>query len=387
MRFSLLRLTALCGATFLAIGCQEGIAPSPTDTSVRSPRISAALAPVAPGSAIVLDQQTGTLSETGSELAKGFNLPNANPHLGDAVVATFFWTGTATITSVTDFQTDANRTPIGNIFHLVESVSAGGVSMATYVATNVQGYPDPAPNPTIVYAVRATLSGPVSDGGIMISAYSGVAPVFTNAFGGHSSGSGASSSATVSDAGQIPINAGAVAYGVTMANALVGRDPPPGYTPFPAGSMSDNVMVAEGDYLVASVTGTTDPRWTWGGFSQPSTWLASVLSLNPPPHLVFTAPPKTTLPLVTMPAVQVTVTDASGNAVTGFTGTVTIAIGHNGGTVTAGTLSGTTTVAVVNGVATFSDLSIDQLGNGYTLVVTAGGTTGAESAPFNIGAF
>jgi hypothetical protein len=39
----------------------------------------------------------------------------------------------------------------------------------------------------------------------------------------------------------------------------------------------------------------------------------------------------------------------------------------------------------VNGVATFADLSIDQLGNGYTLVVTAGGTSGAESAPFDIG--
>ena len=80
-------------------------------------------------------------------------------------------------------------------------------------------------------------------------------------------------------------------------------------------------------------------------------------------------------------------TDASGNAVMSFTGTVTIAIGHNGGTLTAGTLSGTLTVAAVNGVATFSDLSIDQLGNGYTLVVTAGGVSGAESAPFNIGAF
>jgi len=68
-----------------------------------------------------------------------------------------------------------------------------------------------------------------------------------------------------------------------------------------------------------------------------------------------------------------------------YTGTVTIAIGHNGGTLTPGTLTGTLTVTVVNGVATFSDLSIDQLGNGYTLTVTAGGVVGAESAAFNIG--
>src|SRR5689334_2096355 len=80
MRLSYIRLTALCGAAFLAIGCQE--ASAPTASSVGMPRISAALAPVAPGSAIVLDQQTGTLNESGTELAKGFNLPNANPHLG-----------------------------------------------------------------------------------------------------------------------------------------------------------------------------------------------------------------------------------------------------------------------------------------------------------------
>jgi hypothetical protein len=41
---------------------------------------------------------------------------------------------------------------------------------------------------------------------------------------------------------------------------------------------------------------------------------------------------------------------------------------------------------MVNGVASFADLSIDQVGNGYTLKVTTPGLTGAESKPFNIGA-
>src|SRR5689334_9188018 len=136
--------------------------------------------------------------------------------------------------------------------------------------------------------------------------------------------------------------------------------------------------------MVSSALCSNNPQ-RGGAFGSPTTWLPSVVSLNPAPHLVFTAQPKTTLPLTTMPAVQVTVTDALGNAVPSFTGTVTIAIGHNGGTLAAGTLSGTLTVTVVNGVATFSDLSIDQLGNGYTLTVTAGGVVGAESAAFNIG--
>src|SRR6266480_2960928 len=134
-------------------------------------------------------------------------------------------------------------------------------------------------------------------------------------------------------------------------------------------------------------SGSIDPQWTWF-FDSPGTWLASVVALNPAQqHLGFTVQPTTTLPLMAIqPPVRVTVVDDLGNTVTGFTGSVTVAIGHNGGLVTPGTLSGTKTVAAVNGVATFSDLTIDQPGNGYTLVVTAAGVTGAESAAFNIGA-
>ena len=78
--------------------------------------------------------------------------------------------------------------------------------------------------------------------------------------------------------------------------------------------------------------------------------------------------------------------DDLGNTVTSFTGSVTIAIGHNGGLLIPGTLSGTKTLNFVNGVATFADLSIDQAGNGYTLVVSGSGLRTAESTPFNIGA-
>src|SRR6185437_13895068 len=49
-----------------------------------------------------------------------------------------------------------------------------------------------------------------------------------------------------------------------------------------------------------------------------------------------------------------------------------------------GTLSGTATVAAVNGVATFSGLSIDQVGSGYTLAATSAGLIGAASAAFDV---
>jgi hypothetical protein len=145
-------------------------------------------------------------------------------------------------------------------------------------------------------------------------------------------------------------------------------------------------MEADGEYAVPPTSGSLDPQWIWN-FSAPSTWLASVLTLNPAAtRLVFTVQPSTAPPFMSIkPALQVTAEDDLGNPVGTFTGPVTIAIGHNGGMLMPGTLSGTRTVAAVNGVATFSDLSIDQFGNGYTLTVTAAGVTGAESAPFNIG--
>jgi hypothetical protein len=81
------------------------------------------------------------------------------------------------------------------------------------------------------------------------------------------------------------------------------------------------------------------------------------------------------------PAVTVRTVDSSGNLDTAFSGNVTITIGANPA---GGTLSGTTTVAVVNGVATFNNLRINRVGSGYTLVANAGGLTGATSSPFAI---
>jgi hypothetical protein len=91
-------------------------------------------------------------------------------------------------------------------------------------------------------------------------------------------------------------------------------------------------------------------------------------------------------PLTTQPVV--TLQDAGGNTVTGTPQNVTVAIQNNAGP--GGTLSGTTSVALNmgTGTAAFSNLSIDKVGNGYTL--TATGNTVSTSAgtvvssPFNV---
>lgn len=81
------------------------------------------------------------------------------------------------------------------------------------------------------------------------------------------------------------------------------------------------------------------------------------------------------------PPVTVRAVDSGGATVTSFTGNVTISIAANPG---GGSLSGTTTVAAVSGVATFGTLSINRAGSGYTLTAAATGLTGVTSAPFAI---
>ncbi|HEY6225048.1 MAG TPA: hypothetical protein VIW26_14780, partial [Gemmatimonadales bacterium] len=99
-------------------------------------------------------------------------------------------------------------------------------------------------------------------------------------------------------------------------------------------------------------------------------------------QLIFSVQPANTAPGATItPAVQVTALDAGGNVATGFTGTVVVAIKTNPG---GGTLSGTTSVAAGSGVATYSDLSINNAGTGYTLQATSSGLTSATSSAFNI---
>src|SRR5207248_726770 len=98
---------------------------------------------------------------------------------------------------------------------------------------------------------------------------------------------------------------------------------------------------------------------------------------------IFTVQPSTAAAGAAItPAMQVAVQDAQGNTVTTATTSITLAIGVNPG---SGTLAGTTTVAAVNGVASFANLSINNRGTGYTLTASATTLTGATSNSFNIG--
>ena len=150
---------------------------------------------------------------------------------------------------------------------------------------------------------------------------------------------------------------------------------------------------------VNPVNTTTDPSglasttWTLGQSLGSKTVNAVFSPLPPvaftatavaatPTKLVFTRPPQVTAAGVNFsPSVQVSIQDAGGNTVTSASNPVTLAIGANPA---GGTLSGTLTVSAVNGVASFSNVSIDNPGSGYTLVAAADGLTSAESPAFDI---
>jgi hypothetical protein len=108
----------------------------------------------------------------------------------------------------------------------------------------------------------------------------------------------------------------------------------------------------------------------------------TIISGAVPSSLAFSGQPGGAQAKVALsPQPVVTVKDADGNTVTAYTGPVTIALGANPA---GGTLSGTTTVNAVGGVATFAGLSIDKAGAGYTLVASAAGLSSSTSTAFTI---
>ncbi len=105
------------------------------------------------------------------------------------------------------------------------------------------------------------------------------------------------------------------------------------------------------------------------------------VTAGPASKLAFGAQPSTTsIGAAITPAVTVNILDAVGNPTTS-TAAVTVAIGTNPG---GGTLSGAMSVAAVAGMATFSNLSIDKPGTGYTLTAASADLAGASSGAFNV---
>ena len=111
------------------------------------------------------------------------------------------------------------------------------------------------------------------------------------------------------------------------------------------------------------------------------TALVSVAT-RPATRLAFTQQPgASTAGQTVTPLVQVALQDDLLTTVVGASNPVTVALAANPG---GATLAGATTVNPVNGIASFTTLSLNRVGTGYTLLVTSPGLSPSISNPFNV---
>jgi hypothetical protein len=268
-------------------------------------------------------------------------------------------TGVLTNVTITGNRSDADDLSPGEGGGL-EQVSSNPLTLKnTIVAGNVKGTAAPAANDLDVF-------GP---GGIDLSNSKNNLIGDAATSGGITNGGAAANIVGNSGAGTININ---TVLDVTLAN---NGGPTRTHKLLPGSPAINN----GNDSLTSA---TLDQRGT--GFNRKVGTVdigAYEVQAGIADRLAFNVQPShTNAGVAIAPAVTVRILDVLNNLTTS-TANVTLAIGNNP---SAGTLSGTTTVAAVNGTATFSDLSINNIGVGYTLAASSTGLAGTVSNAFNI---
>jgi hypothetical protein len=173
-------------------------------------------------------------------------------------------------------------------------------------------------------------------------------------------------------------------YTVTVDGGNARAIPVTGTVTYASLSAGSHTVALSGVAPNCAVSGASSRTVSVPSGGTVTTTFAVTCALSPSALAFSVQPTNTRAGAVIQPAVRVTVVDVQGNPVSSFNGVVSIAIGRNGSPLIPGTLSGTRDVNAVNGVATFSDLRIDQIGDRYTLWATSSGLPPGESANFNI---
>ncbi len=256
---------------------------------------------------------------------------------------------------------------------LVAFTASGGTSTGTISSTTDNGNGTYTASFTGVAAGTATTIHATIGGGAVTSALPtvtvtpGAAATATSAVtvssGTVASGSSVTLTLQAKDANGNNLTGG----GLTVAFSASG-----GTSTGTIGTVVDSL---NGRY-VATFTGVTAGTATTIGATINTAAVTSTL-----PTVTVTAGTARQLVFTTEPAgasagtpfgVVVTARDSVGNTATGFTGGVTVAITPGTGKAGAA-LRGSATVPAVSGVATFSGLSVDSVGTGYTLTASATG--------------
>jgi hypothetical protein len=179
--------------------------------------------------------------------------------------------------------------------------------------------------------------------------------------------------ATVTDAGGSPVQNVNVAFAIEEGSGeLNGTNPSTTNSSGTVSLIYKTAELVENSLLKASLAVSPSVNDTLTITSLPGV----------PTHIIFrTQPSNTTAGSVISPAVEVEARDRFGNRDFTYNGQVTMSIRDNPG---GGTLSGTTTVNALFGVARFTSLSINRTGVGYSLRANATSVGPVDSDKFNI---
>jgi streptogramin lyase len=156
----------------------------------------------------------------------------------------------------------------------------------------------------------------------------------------------------------------------------------------PGGSTLGGTLSVTASAGIATFSGLTLTRAASGYTIVASTTglgqsITSAITVTPAAasQLAITQQPPTTVKLSSPFALKASIEDVYGNVVTTASGTVSVAFASNP---TGATLGGTLTVTASQGVASFTNLTINKVGSGYTLRVSSSGLTSAVSNSISV---
>ena len=171
----------------------------------------------------------------------------------------------------------------------------------------------------------------------------------------------------------LPVAGVAVSFGVTGGGGSVN----------PAGATTDASGLAQAIWTLGQTAGTQTVTASSSGLSgSPATFTATGQA-SVATKLVMTSSPAAAANIAAGSTMTFVVgaRDVDGDPVASYTGNVTLSFVTSP---SIATLGGTTTVAAVGGVATFSNVTIGTPATGYVIAASAAGLTGVSSPAFNI---
>jgi hypothetical protein len=275
--------------------------------------------------------------------------------------------GTAVAAAPSVIVRDANSNPVAGVSVTFAVATGGGTVVPTaVVTTNASGIAQ-----TVSWTLGTTLgtntltatSGTLTGSPVTITATGtpgAATQMMVNAGNNQSATVGTAvttaPSVLVRDANNNPVSGVSVTFAVASGGGTV--------LPTVAVITGANGIAAVTSWMLGTTAGTNTLTATSGTLTGSPVTFTATGTPGPATKLRFTVQPSQTPVLVAIsPPVQVTVQDALGNTATSVTGPITLTLANYG----QGLLRGDTSVAAVNGVATFPNLHLEVPGN-YALV-------------------